>query len=74
VRRFPAHRAGHGDRIHWFESLADADRFNARTVTRARRLGLRAVLRRMERARADVVRRFRRLPTESLPIPHTRTP
>jgi len=69
VRRFRLIAQGHGDRIHWFESLADADRFNARTVTRARRLGLRAVLRRMERARADVVRRFRRLPTESLRDP-----
>jgi len=69
VRRFRLMAQGHGDRIHWFESMADADRFNARTVARARRLGLRTVLRRMQRARAELVRRFRRLPTESLRDP-----
>src|SRR5437879_13136972 len=63
VRRFRLMAQGHGDRIHWFESMADADRFNARTVARARRLGLRTVLRRMQRARAEPVRRFRRFPT-----------
>ena len=69
VRRFRLMAQGHGDRIHWFESMADADRFNARTVARAHRLGLRTVLRRMQRARAELVRRFRRLPTESLRDP-----
>jgi len=69
VRRFRLMAQGHGDRIHWFESMADADRFNARTVARARCLGLRTVLRRMQRARAELVRRFRRLPTESLRDP-----
>jgi len=69
VRRFRLIAQGHGDRIHWFESVADADRFNARTVARAHRLGLRTVLRRMQRARAELVRRFRRLPTESLRDP-----
>ena len=69
VRRFRLIAQGHGDRIHWFESMADADRFNARTVARARRVGLRTVLRRMQRARAELVRRFRRLPTESLRDP-----
>ena len=69
VGRFRLIAQGHGDRIHWFESMADADRFNARTVARARRVGLRTVLRRMQRARAELVRRFRRLPTESLRDP-----
>ena len=69
VGRFRLIAQGHGDRIHWFESMADADRFNARTVARAHRLGLRTVLRRMQRARAELVRRFRRLPTESLRDP-----
>ncbi len=66
VRRFKLIARGRGDRIFWFRSMADADRFNARTVGQARRLGLRAVLRRMARARAELVRRFRRLPAESL--------
>jgi hypothetical protein len=69
VRRFRLIAQGHGDRIQWFESLAYADRFNARTVARARRLGLPTVLRRMQRARTDLVRRFRRLPTASLRDP-----
>ena len=69
VRRFALIARGHADRIHWFESMAYADRFNARTVARARRHSLPTVLRRMQRARADLVRRFRRLPTESLHDP-----
>ena len=69
VRRFRLIAQGRGERIHWFESMAHADRFNARTVARARRLGLPTVLRRMQRVRADLVRRFRRLPIESLRDP-----
>ena len=69
VRRFALIARGHGDRIHWFESMAYADRFNARTVARLRRLGLRALLRRMQRTRADLVRRFQRLPAASLRDP-----
>jgi len=69
VRRFQLIARGRGDRIHWFESMADADRFNARTVARARRLGLRAVLRRMARVHADLVRRLQRLPVEALRDP-----
>jgi len=69
VRRFALIARGHGDRIHWFESLAYADRFNARTVARLHRLGLRALLRRMQRTRADLVRRFQRLPAASLRDP-----
>ena len=54
--------AGHPERITWFESMAYADRFNARTVASARRLSLPAVLKRMARARADLVTRLQRLP------------
>jgi uncharacterized damage-inducible protein DinB len=66
VRRLRLIARGHGDRIHWFESMADADRFNARSVARLRRLGLPTLLRRMERARADLITWFERLPTEAL--------
>jgi hypothetical protein len=69
VRRFKLIARGRGDRIYWFESMADADRFNARTVARTRRLGLPALLRRMERAHADVVEWLGRLPVESLRDP-----
>jgi uncharacterized damage-inducible protein DinB len=69
VRRFTLIGRGQGDRISWFESMADADRFNARTVAAKRPLGLRAVLRRMERVRADLIKRLEALPTEALRDP-----
>lgn len=47
--------------------MADADRFNARTVARLRRLGLPALVRRMERAGADVVRWLLLLPSHHSP-------
>jgi hypothetical protein len=69
VRRLQLIARGRGDRIQWFESMAHADRFNAKSVARARRLGLRAVLRRMARVRADLIRRLERLPSEALSDP-----
>jgi hypothetical protein len=69
IRRFRLIGRGRGDRIHWFESMTDADRFNARSVARLRRLGLRPLLRRMARAHTELVRRFERLPTASLSDP-----
>jgi hypothetical protein len=69
VRRFRLIARGRGDRIAWFESMAHADRFNARSVARARRLRLSTVIRRMKRVRADLVRRFERLPTAALSDP-----
>jgi hypothetical protein len=69
VRRFRLIARGRGDRIRWFESMADADRFNARSVAAARRLSLRTVLRRMERAHGALLESFRRLPPESLRDP-----
>jgi len=69
AKRFALIARGRGDRIAWFESMAHADRFNARTVARLRRVGLRTVLGRLRRVRADLVRRFRRLPAASLHDP-----
>jgi uncharacterized damage-inducible protein DinB len=74
VRRFRLIARGQGNRIHWFESMADADRFNARSVAGARRLGLPAVLRRMERAHADVIKGLERLPLEALRDPSHQYP
>jgi hypothetical protein len=65
-RRLRLIQDGRADRIHWFEDMADADRFNARTVAALRRLGLRPLLRRMERARAELVERLLGLPAEAL--------
>lgn len=66
AKRFRLIARGRGDRIHWFESMADADRFNARTVARLRKRGLRALLRRLRQVRTALVRDFRRLPVASL--------
>jgi hypothetical protein len=66
VRRFRLIARGRGDRIYWFESMADAHRFNARTVARARRLTVRALRRRMARAHTDVITWLGRLPAEAL--------
>src|SRR5438093_10042507 len=62
VRRFRLIARGRGDRIHWFESMSDADRFNARSVARTRRYGLATLLRRMARVHTELVTAFRRLP------------
>ena len=69
TKRFRLIARGRGDRIHWFESMADADRFNARAVARLRTRGLRALLRRLQQVRATLVADFRRLPTASLRDP-----
>jgi hypothetical protein len=68
-RRFRLIARGQGERIHWFESMADADRFNARTVAALRRLGPAVLLRRLERARARLVDLFERLPVSALRDP-----
>ena len=67
IRRFRLIARGQADRIFWFESMADADRFNARTVARLRRLSLPALVRRMERSGADVVRWLLLLPSHHSP-------
>jgi hypothetical protein len=69
LRRLRLIARGRADRIAWFESLAHADRFNARTVAATRKLGLRAILRRMARVRADMIERFERLPDAALADP-----
>src|SRR5262249_43418444 len=69
AKRFQLIARGRADRITWFDSMAYADRFNARTVARLRKVGLGALLRRLRHVRATLVRDFRRLPTASLRDP-----
>ena len=69
VRRLRLIERGRADRIAWFESMAHADRFNARSVARARRVGLPTILRRMAQVRADLIRRLERLPVGALRDP-----
>ncbi|HEV8438679.1 MAG TPA: DinB family protein [Methylomirabilota bacterium] len=69
VRRLKLIARGRADRIHWFHGMADADRFNARCVARARRLRLPVLLRRMGRSHADLITWLERLPPEALDDP-----
>lgn len=69
IRRFQLIARGRGDRIHWFESMADADRFNARSVARLRRRGWSALLRRRQRVQAELVKWLERLPAAALRDP-----
>jgi DinB superfamily len=69
VRRLRLIERGRGDRIAWFESMADADRFNARTVGRLRSVGLKTIIRRMEASRTELIDRLERLPLASLRDP-----
>jgi hypothetical protein len=57
------------ERMVWYETMADADRFNARAVRAGRRLTPAAVLRRLARARAGLVRALRALPPRALADP-----
>lgn len=68
-RRLRLIALGQAERIQWFESLAYADRFNARTVARLRPLGLAALKRRMQRAHVELLDRLRRLPPEAFDDP-----
>src|SRR6185503_12846869 len=69
LKRFQLIARGRADRIKWFESMAYADRFNARTVGQARKLPLKTVLRRMARARAAMIDTFEALPIGALRDP-----
>jgi len=69
IVRFRLIARGRAARIHWFESMAHADRFNARSVTRLRRVGLGPLLRRMARAHAGLIASFQSLPVRSLHDP-----
>jgi hypothetical protein len=68
VRRFRLIAQGRADRIVWFD-MAHANRFNARSVARGRRVALPVVLRRLARVRTEMVRQFDRLPDGSLRDP-----
>src|SRR5436309_4720073 len=69
VRRLRLVARGRGDRIVWYDTMAEADRFNARAVAAGRRLPLRTVLARLQRARTRLLEALRRLPAEALADP-----
>jgi DinB superfamily len=60
---------GHPERVVWYETAADMDRYNARAVRAARATSLPRLLTRLARARAGLVRALRRLPPRALADP-----
>ena len=69
TRRLALIARGRADRMVWYETMAEADRFNARAVRAARRTPLPRLLTRLARARAGLVRALRRLPPRALADP-----
>lgn len=69
TRRLRLIARGQAHRMVWYETMADADRFNARAVRAARRTSLRGILARLARARAALVQTLRRLPPRTLADP-----
>jgi hypothetical protein len=69
TRRLALIARGRGDRIVWYETAAEMDRFNARAVRQGRRLSVPRLLARLARARAGLIRALRRLPLPALADP-----
>jgi hypothetical protein len=69
ARRLALIARGRGDRIVWYETMAEVDRFNTRVVRQARRLSVPRLLARLARARAGLIRALRRLPPPALADP-----
>jgi hypothetical protein len=69
ARRLALIRRGQAHRMVWYETMADADRYNARAVRAARRASFGATRRRLDRARRGLVRALKRLPAPALGDP-----
>ena len=65
---------GQAHRMVFYETMAEADRFNARAVAAARSTSLAGVLRRLARARQRLVAALLRLPAKSLNDPSHELP
>jgi hypothetical protein len=69
ARRLQLIARGHGDRLVWYETAAETDRYNARAVRAARRTPLPRLVARLGRARARLVAALRRVPPRALGDP-----
>ncbi len=74
ARRLELIRRGRGDRIHFYDDMVEADRFNSRVVRQARRWSWAELLRRAGRVRASLVQALLRLPPATLDDPSHRYP
>jgi len=66
TRRLRLIARGQAPRMVFYETMADADRFNARAVAETQSTSVAGVLRRLARARQRLVLALRRLPPRSL--------
>ena len=66
AKRLALITSGRADRVHFFDDMAEVDRFNARVVAAARRTSRAAMLRRLARVRGALVRALRRLPHDAI--------
>jgi hypothetical protein len=69
IRRLRLIVEGHPERLVWYETAAEVDRYNARAVRAARATSLPRLLTRLARARAGLVRAIMRLPPRALGDP-----
>jgi hypothetical protein len=69
IRRLRLIAAGHPERVVWYDTTAEMDRYNGRAVRAARAASLPWLLTRLARARTGLVRALRRLPPRALADP-----
>jgi hypothetical protein len=74
AKRLALIRRGRAERVHFYDDMSEADRFNTRVVAAAARLSPRAMLSRLERARRHLVQELRKLPPSALRDPSHRYP
>lgn len=74
LRRLQLVARGQGDRIHYFDDMREADRFNALAVRRARAITFPALLGQAARVRLRLIEALRRLPLRALQEPSHRVP
>ena len=66
VRRLELIARGRGDRVHFYNDMREADRFNARAVRRARRWSWKELLRRSAQVRRRLVEALQHVPPAEL--------
>ena len=74
VRRLALIECGRGDRIHFYNDMREADRFNARAVRRARPWSWKALLGRAARVRRRLITALLQVPPAELHNPSHRYP
>jgi hypothetical protein len=74
VKRLRLIRTDKSDAVHYFDDIEEANRFNARAVTRLRKLTLKQILKRAEEVRSSLETELKNLPEDRLNDPGHRVP